>query len=276
VVVDNATDPQLVRSYLPPTGLTRVIVTSTDRAFTSLGADIDVGVFDRAQSVAYLAKRTGLGDGAAAVAEELADLPLALAQAGSVIKLQNLSYGVYLDRLRALPLDEMLPRDRGDAYPQSVAAAILLSIEAVEEEDHCGQTGRVVSAIAVLADDGVDRGVLALVVGAAVENDRHVLDATLGRLVEASVLVWARDGHAIVMHRLVARTLRDRMQTTGDLFAAITHTSIALRPLFVPENQAWDNRLASTEIVGHSVSLWRHAAHAAESRVLARIVQEAA
>ena len=131
LVLDNANDAQLVRGYLPATGATRVIITSTDRAFTSLGRDVAVDVFERDQSVAYLAERTGIADkdGAAAVAKELGDLPLALAQAAPVIKLRGLTYDVYVDRLRSLPLAEMLPADRGGDYPHAVGSAILLSIE---------------------------------------------------------------------------------------------------------------------------------------------------
>lgn len=62
LVLDNANDPDLIRRYLPATGVTRVIITSTDHAFSALGADITVDKFDRAQSLAYLQERTGLDD----------------------------------------------------------------------------------------------------------------------------------------------------------------------------------------------------------------------
>jgi hypothetical protein len=62
LVLDNATDPQDVHRYLPPAGATRVIITSTDRAFTGLGADVPVDRFTPAQSLAYPLDRTGLSD----------------------------------------------------------------------------------------------------------------------------------------------------------------------------------------------------------------------
>jgi hypothetical protein len=74
LVIDNATDADQVRRFLPGAGCTAVIVTSTDHALAGLGTVVEVSVFDRDQSVTYLHERTGLGDreGAERVAEELA------------------------------------------------------------------------------------------------------------------------------------------------------------------------------------------------------------
>jgi hypothetical protein len=101
LVLDNASDPQDVRRFLPAAGATRVIITSTDRSFTALGADVPVDRFERAQSLAYLQARTEPADplAAEAVAGELDDLPLALAQAASTIAREGLSYQHYLERV---------------------------------------------------------------------------------------------------------------------------------------------------------------------------------
>ena len=211
LVIDNATDPPVVRRYLPTTGQTRVIITSTDRAFRAAGTEIEVDVFDPADSVVYLTERTRLAAdaGAQAVAEELGHLPLALAQAGSVIELQGLTYPVYLDRLRSLPLEEMLPADRGDSYPHGVAAAVLLSVQAVHEDDPDGIAGRVLSSMALLAGEGVARGMLAQIIEVT-EAQLQRLDNTLAGLVATSLVVWTKDREGVVMHRLVARAIRDR------------------------------------------------------------------
>jgi hypothetical protein len=60
-------------------------------------------------------------------------------------------------------------------------------------------------------------------------HEREALDETIGRPVRASLLVWARAGDTVVMHRLVARTLRDRLQAADELAQALTTTSEALR-----------------------------------------------
>ena len=43
---------------------------------------------------------------------------------------QHLSYGTYLDRLRRLPVDDLLVAEEAGQYPRGVAAAVLLSLEA--------------------------------------------------------------------------------------------------------------------------------------------------
>ena len=95
---DNATDPDGLRPFLPATGRTQVVVTTTDRAFTEFGQPVDVAEFSRPESLGYLQARTGLADqaGAAAVARELGDLPLGLAQAAATISRQHLTYPKYL------------------------------------------------------------------------------------------------------------------------------------------------------------------------------------
>ena len=99
--------------------------------------------FYRGQSLAYLQGRTGLTDevGADMVAAELGDLPLGLAQAAATIRGQRLAYLVYLERLRLVPVADLLGRVPSGDYPYSAAAALLLSIPAVEASDSSGLIG---------------------------------------------------------------------------------------------------------------------------------------
>ena len=131
LVFDNATDPQLLRPFIPAAGAARVIITSNRRTVASLGAGVAVDVFSESEALTFLAARTGQpgAAGAQALAEELGRLPLALAQAAAVIAGQYLSYGTYLDRLRHLPVADLLVAEEAGDYPQGVAAAVLLSLE---------------------------------------------------------------------------------------------------------------------------------------------------
>ena len=110
LVFDNATDPDALRPFLPAAGAARVVVTSTLQAVADLGAGVPVDVFTEDEALAFLAGRTGRADpeGPGLLAAELGVLPLALAQAAAVIAAQHLDYRTYLDRLRRLPVDELL------------------------------------------------------------------------------------------------------------------------------------------------------------------------
>jgi hypothetical protein len=106
IVFDDVADADALRPYLPVAGAARVLVTSNRQSVAELGEPVGVEVFTREEAAAFLAGRTGLADpmGAGKLAEELGFLPLALAQAATVIRGQHLAYGTYLERLRALPV----------------------------------------------------------------------------------------------------------------------------------------------------------------------------
>ena len=124
---------------------------STDQAFVEFGAAVEVAEFTRQESLAYLRARTGLDDqiGANAVAHELGDLPLGVAQAAATIRRQHLTYTIYLQRLRQVSVNALLGRVSGGDYPHPTAAALLLSIEAAEADD---PTGLLSSLLRALAD----------------------------------------------------------------------------------------------------------------------------
>jgi hypothetical protein len=119
LVFDNAADPDGLRPFLPATGGTQVVITTTDRAFAGLGQLVEVAAFTRPQSAGYLRARTGLADedGADAVARELGDLPLGLAQAAATIGGQHLTYPAYLERPRRPPGHAHLAEQPGGRLP---------------------------------------------------------------------------------------------------------------------------------------------------------------
>ena len=62
LVFDNAENADLVRRFIPATGRTQIVVTTTAATFYELGDQVAVGQFNRPESVAYLARRTGIDD----------------------------------------------------------------------------------------------------------------------------------------------------------------------------------------------------------------------
>lgn len=250
LVFDNATDPDELRPLLPATGDTQVVVTSTDRSFAEFGEAVDVESFSRAESLAYLQERTGLNDevGANAVAAELGDLPLGLAQAAATIRSQHLAYPIYLERLRLVPVTELLGVVPAGDYPYSAAAALLLSIQAAEASDPLGLVGQLLRVLAALSPDGVRRTLL-YGLGDDVPGLETAVDTAVQRCVAASLLTWSVSGDAVIMHRLLRRVLRERDRADGKWPDTLRTTLEILERQLFAEHEAWARREEGAHLV---------------------------
>jgi tetratricopeptide (TPR) repeat protein len=261
LVFDNAVDPDALREFVPAIGDTRVVITSTDRAFGELGREVDVAAFSRAESLTYLRQRTGSGDeaGAEELAQELGDLPVALAQAAATIAGQQLTYPGYLQRLRALPVARVLGRAAGQDYRRATAAALLLSIENTENQDPSGVTGMLLRVVSVLSPHGVRRDLLdTLDLPGSDDPDESAgaVGAALERCVRGSLLSWSVGGAAVIMHRLVGRVLRERDRAGGRWAATLAAALDLLEPQLFDTSRAWRQRDLGSELVGHIEALW--------------------
>jgi tetratricopeptide (TPR) repeat protein len=225
VVFNNASDSDALRPFLPVGGAARVLITTTRQSVVNLGTSIQVDVFSADEALDFLDERTGLDEaGAAAVAAELGYLPLALAQAASVIAEQHMEYGTYLERLRALPVDEHLLVEEGQPYPPGVAKAVLLSLDAVRAGNQGGVCTGVMEIMAVLSAAGVRRELLhaAGQAGMLVGGHRVAaapVDWALAKLAQRSLVNFSLDGQTIIAHCLVTRMVRDRLADRGRLTA---------------------------------------------------------
>jgi tetratricopeptide (TPR) repeat protein len=245
IVFDNVTDPGTVLSYAPSLGDCRVVITSTEAAMAVGGGSVQVGVFREDEALAYLAGRTDGADedGARLLAGELGFLPLALAQAAGVIAAERLSFREYLDRLRGYPAERYLRPAQGDPHPRGVTEAILLSIDAVTAADPTGVCATVLGVVSLLSPEGVPTRILKYSGGFSptsrvrrllrkarrrgqwgrsnpwADGDSTSTDigAALGRLTDASLLAFSDDGSIVLAHRLVMRTVRERLQREGRL-----------------------------------------------------------
>jgi tetratricopeptide (TPR) repeat protein len=249
LVLDNATDAGLLRPFLPAAGAAQVIITSNQQSVAELGASVPVEVFSEDEALAFLAERTGQDDpdGARALAAGLGCLPLALAQAAALIASQHLSYATYVDRLRRLPVADLLAPEAAGQYPQGAAAAVLLSLQAVQTSDDTGACRAIMDLLAVLSAAGVPRS---LVYSAGQEGlpghegpppglRPEVVDAALARLAGASLLTFSLDGSAVSVHRLVMRVIRENLTATSSL--AITCEAVAelLDRMAVSMSETW-------------------------------------
>ena len=163
--------------------------------------------------------RSGTADepaAAAELAEELGDLPLALAQAAAYIDTRAVTVGGYLNLYRDPALARRL-RDEGlesEEYPASVARTWLLSIGAAVGERPAAV--ELLRLCAFLDPDDIDLELLAAGAAQAGEplaaalGDRLERGETAGALARASLVTVPAQGRLRV-HRLVQAVTRDQL-----------------------------------------------------------------
>ena len=232
MVFDNAQVPGDLAGMLPGGG-GHVLITSRNRAWSGVAAQLDLEVFSRAESVAFLSKRSGRLEPEAAgdLAGELGDLPLALAQAAAYIDARAVTIGGYLALYRDPVLARRL-RDEGlDAgeYPASVARTWLLTVEQLSNDRPAAV--ELLRLCAFLDPDDIDVDVLAA--GAAQTGgllatalgDRLERAETAGALARASLVTATAEGRLRV-HRLVQAVTRDQLDE--DQVAAWSRRALSL------------------------------------------------
>jgi len=165
------------------------------------------------ESVDFLLKRTGKKDreGAADLAAELGDLPLALEQAGAYIKESGISFADYLVRLKE-NRRELLSKGKPLSYPDSVATTWEISFKAVQEA--IPAAGDLLNFLAFLAPDAIPRSLLDGAehlpepLSTCVRNSGRLDDCIA--LLNRYSLIGATD-NLFSIHRLVQAVVQDRL-----------------------------------------------------------------
>ncbi|GAA4263836.1 FxSxx-COOH system tetratricopeptide repeat protein [Dactylosporangium darangshiense] len=260
LVYDNALDPDLIRTWTPPVGAVHIVVTTTRYDFVNLGESLDVTLFTPTEAVTYLRTRTGLADDTAAaqLAEELGRLPLALAQAGAVIgpRRRYRTYRAYLDRLATTSVADLLPPASGGDYPHSAAQAILLAVDDLAAADPGGHARRLLDHLAVLAPAGADPVLLRHLAAPPRPTGRrrwwHALrrpanvapdvDSLTAILAQRSLILPSVEAGRVVVHRLVQRVLRERLQYTRHLDPVLRSAADALSAAAAEHGNRWATR----------------------------------
>jgi tetratricopeptide (TPR) repeat protein len=266
LVFDNAADADLLRPFLPAAGLARVIITSNRQSVANLGAGVPVDVFTEGEALTFLAARTGQADAAGAVelADQVGCLPLALAQAAAVIAAQHLSYATYLERLRRLPVADLLVAEEAGQYPEGVAAAVLLSLDHVRAGPDGEACTAVMDLLAVLSATGARRS---LVHAAAEEGlpgrdgplpalAPEAADRVLARLTGTSLLTFSLDGATVTAHRLVMRVIRENLAADNALTSVCESAARLLDGLTTSRWDTWhEDRAATRDLVEQIMAL---------------------
>ncbi|MBV9448205.1 MAG: tetratricopeptide repeat protein [Streptosporangiaceae bacterium] len=213
LVFDNAESPDDMRPWLPGPG-GHVLITSRERVWAEIAAPIEVDVLARAESVAMLRERVPelTGPGADRLATELGDLPLAIAQAAGFMAETAMPADEYLDLLKSRTR-ELLAQGAPGSYPQSLAAAVDITISKLADEDPAA--AELANLCAFFGPEPIPEFLLTSAPDELSDElteriaDRLAWRQTLARLSHRSL---ARiDNRGVQFHRLVQAILRDRL-----------------------------------------------------------------
>ena len=213
LVFDNAANPADVRPWLPGGG-GHVLITSRERRWAEVAAPVEVDVLARAESVALLQGRVaGLADGdAARLADELGDLPLAIAQAAGFMAEARIAAAEYLSLLRTRA-GQLLDQAAPWSYPRSLAAATQLIVDRLARKDPAA--AELATLCAFLAPDPIPEDLFTTALSdlpgrlAASAADPLAWRQTLAHLAGQSL---ARiDERGLQIHRLTQVILCDRL-----------------------------------------------------------------
>ncbi|MEV1285604.1 FxSxx-COOH system tetratricopeptide repeat protein [Micromonospora sp. NPDC049679] len=220
LILDNADDPDELRDLLPQ-GSGHVLITSRNQAWARRVAAVEVGVFHRDESIAYLCRRVrGLSEAdAGLVADSLGDLPLAVEQAAAWLAATAMPVDRYLELLRT-QLSRVLEENLPPGYPSSATATWLLSLHRLREDTPAA--ARLLELCALLGPEPIPTWLLSSprFVEQLLPFDDKLRDPMRhGRLIREIgryALASIDSGRSsIQMHRLVQQVIRDEMTTEG-------------------------------------------------------------
>lgn len=220
LVYDNAEQPSTLAGLLPPDGGGAVVVTSRWAAWRQRARPVRVGVFDRGESVQFLARRTRVGTdlaptaGLERVAELVGDLPLALDEAAGYVAQTGIDLDPYLDLLTTrardlFGLDPVTTAVGGGTDTQRVATVSAVSLDRVRVDAPAAEA--LLRLCAFLGPD-IPRSLLSGHLDAlpAALADPEVFDTAIAVLGRYGLVESNRD--TIVLHRLLQAVLRARLR----------------------------------------------------------------
>ncbi|MDF3141033.1 MULTISPECIES: FxSxx-COOH system tetratricopeptide repeat protein [unclassified Streptomyces] len=232
IVLDNAEDPQQLRTWLPE-GQGHVLITARNPDWRKVVPRLQLGVFSRAESLDYLTAQlpTLNPEHADALADALGDLPLALAQAAGVM-----SEGMPPEQyVRVLQTHTAKLLDRGEVYdyPASLAATVTIATDRLDA-DHPEAT----AVLRLAAFLGPERIPTAWLVAGRAELTTVPTDPDDVLWPQSALNPLARYGLAVVgpdafqVHRLTQAVVRDRTgsEATGALRDDVAVLLTALDP----------------------------------------------
>jgi tetratricopeptide (TPR) repeat protein len=241
LVFDNAERPRDLEPYRPSNHRGHVLITSRNPAWRGVATPIKVDPLPEEEAIWFLLRRTASDDrpAAAALAEELGYLPLALEQAASFMEQTGLLMGEYLAQYRRRR-DEMVDQGEPVAYGATVDTSIRIAIERVRTVSPVAEELLRLSAFLapewiphpLLNDHGT--GLLPSELADAV-GDEGAYTTTVGLLYGYSLV--ERDSNGTRLHRIVQAVVRRNL--TGEQRAAWAGRAVDLLAAAWPERSEY-------------------------------------
>ena len=221
LIFDNAADSAAVRTFLPPAGPGRILITSRNPLWPP-GQVLEVPALDTENAAAFLISRTGDPDWQVArkLADELGGLPLALEQVSAYTQATGGRLAGALESFRQHRAD-LLARGEPIGYHRTVAATWSLAFEQLQDRPDAVGLMRL---LASYAPEAIPLPLLlhsrpglidqlapevAPVLGRLMENPWAAKDA-VAALRRYSLISPAADG-SVSVHRLVQAVTADQM-----------------------------------------------------------------
>jgi tetratricopeptide (TPR) repeat protein len=277
LVFDDVHDATVVEQWRPRIGPSRVIVTTTSQDVAgqlSRARLRPVTGFSDRRAKSFLRKpldgmpAAATKSGADALAKELGNLPLALAQARFVAQKRGLSYPEFSELLRTSALPDVFEATAGE---RAVHVAISMALDSAAASAPVQLGWPVAELTGVLATVAVAAGREIRFSAGSVR--KRVLDAclapagtaavdqALGALSAGSLLSYAQEPHvgprgtAIVISPLVRRVICERARLEGTLYATVAAAVKGLEKLQVPADEVWKKRTLVQEYADHARTL---------------------
>ncbi|MGQ0774073.1 MAG: FxSxx-COOH system tetratricopeptide repeat protein [Pseudonocardiales bacterium] len=219
LILDSAESPADLRAWLP-VGPGHILITSRNPGWGELAARVAVDVLPRPESVKLIhLSRPSAGKAEAdRLAEELGDLPLALAQAAGFLAETGIPVEQYLELLET-QAETLLDENPPQSHPLSLTAAIRVSTDRLAEVDPAALA--LVRIGTFLAPEPIPADILLHPIDAT-GDDRPPELAALIAVVSSPVAAHrslgrvgsyglARIDRGLQLHRLTQTVLRDQL-----------------------------------------------------------------
>ena len=222
LIFDNARDETSIRDYLPQASSGHVLITSRNPYWTTIGTPLNIDVWNRDESIAFLKKRTGQDDenGADALAEVLGDLPLALEQAAAYIETKHKSINEYQALFNFRRTELWNREQRPSDYPDTVATTWIMAFDAVQDVPLAKD---LLLLCSIVAPDDIPKSLVTRALEYAENNDSDPvaidsfdLDNAIAALYSYSLIT--SDTDTFTIHRLVQAVVKGRVGNEGTAY----------------------------------------------------------